>query len=119
VSALNRPAANPFGVETSKQKAHYRSAHFQFSRSTLHRRIMKKDTAKSLRAFAVELVIYALLVTAYFFLVLHLLGEWLYHLETQHRVVYAAAAILLIAGQAVGLDAVTTLLFRFLRRRWR
>ena len=80
---------------------------------------MKKDTAKSLRAFAVELVIYSVLVTGYFFLVLHLLGEWLYHLQAQHRYLYAAVAILLIAGQAVALDAVTTLLFRLLRGRWR
>ena len=80
---------------------------------------MKKEAAKSLRAFAIELVIYAVLVTAYFFLVLHLLGEWLYHLETQHRVLYAVVALLLIAGQAIVLDAIATLLFRLLRRRWR
>jgi hypothetical protein len=80
---------------------------------------MKKDSAKSLRAFAIELGIYAVLVTAYFFLVLHLLGNWLYRLEMQHRVLYAIVAILLIAGQAVVLDALTTLLFRILRRRWR
>ena len=80
---------------------------------------MKKNTAKSLRVFAVELVIYSILVTVYFFLVLHLLGEWLYHLEAQHRYIYAGVALLLIAGQAVALDAVTTLLFRFLRGRSR
>jgi hypothetical protein len=80
---------------------------------------MKKEAEKNLRTFAIELAVYALLVTAYFFLVLHLLGEWLYHMETQHRVVYALVAILLIAGQAVALDAVTTLLFRLLRRLWR
>jgi hypothetical protein len=80
---------------------------------------MKKDTAKSLRAFAIELAIYAVLVIGYFFLVLHLLGEWLYHLESQHRYEYAVVALLLIAGQAVALDAVTTLLFRLLRGRWR
>ena len=80
---------------------------------------MKKSDAKSLRAFAIELAIYAVLVTAYFFLVLHLLGNWLYRLETQHRVIYAFVSILLIAGQAVVLDAVTTVLFRLLRRRWR
>ena len=80
---------------------------------------MKKDSAKSLRAFAIELAVYAVLVTAYFFLVLHLLGNWLYRLEMQHRILYAVVAILLIAGQAVVLDAVTTLLFRFLRRVWR
>ena len=76
---------------------------------------MKKQEAKSLRAFAVELAIYSVLVTVYFFLVLHLLGEWLYHLEAHHRYVYAIVALLLIAGQAVALDAVTTLLFRLLR----
>jgi hypothetical protein len=80
---------------------------------------MKKDTAKSLRAFVIELAIYSVLVTGYFFLVLHLLGEWLYHLEAQHRYIYAGVAILLIAGQAVVLDTVTTLLFRLLRGRWR
>ena len=80
---------------------------------------MKKDTAKSLRVFAIELAIYAVLVTAYFFLVLHVLGNWLYRLETQHRITYAVVAILLIAGQAVLLDALTTLLFRILRRCWR
>ena len=80
---------------------------------------MKKQETKSLRAFAIELVIYSVLVTVYFFLVLHLLGEWLYHLETQHRYLYAVVALLLIGGQAVALDAVTTLLFRLLRGRWR
>ena len=66
-----------------------------------------------------ELAVYAVLVTIYFFLVLHLLGDWLYHLETQHRYLYAVVALLLIAGQAVVLDAVTSLLFRLLRGRWR
>jgi hypothetical protein len=80
---------------------------------------MKQDAAKSLRAFAAELAIYAVLVTGYFFLVLHLLGNWLFRLETQHRVLYALVAILLIAGQAVVLDAVTTVLFRLVRGRWR
>ena len=80
---------------------------------------MKKEEAKSLRAFVIELVIYSVLVIIYFLLVLHLLGEWLFHLETQHRVTYAIVALLLIAGQAIALDAVTTLLFRFLRGRWR
>ena len=80
---------------------------------------MKKNSAKSLRVFAIELAIYAVLVTAYFFLVLHLLGNWLYRLDMQHRILYAVVALLLIAGQAVVLDALTTLLFRLLRRRWR
>jgi len=80
---------------------------------------MKKESEKSLRAFAAELAIYAVLVTAYFFLVLHLLGNWLYQLDMQHRILYAVVALLLIVGQAIVLDALTTLLFRLLRRRWR
>ena len=80
---------------------------------------MRKQAAKSLRVFAIELAVYAILVTCYFFLVLHLLGNWLYHLENQHRYIYAGVALLLIAGQAVVLDAVTTLLFRLLRGRWK
>jgi hypothetical protein len=78
---------------------------------------MKKETARTLRAFAIELVIYALLVTAYFFLVLHLLGEWLYGLEIHHRYVYAIVAILLIIGQAVLLESLTTFLIRLIRGR--
>jgi hypothetical protein len=80
---------------------------------------MRKDTTKSLRAFVIELAVYSILVTIYFFLVLHLLGGWLFYLEAQHRYIYAGVALLLIAGQAVALDTVTTLLFRFLRGRWR
>ena len=78
---------------------------------------MKKETARTLRAFAIELVIYALLVVAYFFLVLHFLGGWLYQLESQHRYTYASLAILLLNGHDVVLQPVTTLLLRFIRRR--
>ena len=78
---------------------------------------MKKETAKTVRAFAIELVIYAVLVVAYFFLVLHLLGQWLFQLETQHRYLYAMLAILLIIGQAVLLESLTTFLIRLIRGR--
>ena len=78
---------------------------------------MKANTAKTLRAFLIELAIYALLVVAYFFLVLHFLGGWLQQLEIQHRNTYAAVAILLIIGQAVVLESVTTLLLRLIRGR--
>ena len=78
---------------------------------------MKKETVKTLRAFAIELIIYALLVITYFFLVLHLLGQWLYQLEVYHRYMYALVAILLIIGQAVLLESVTTFLIRLIRGR--
>jgi hypothetical protein len=78
---------------------------------------MKKSTAQTLRAFLIELAIYALLVVVYFFLVLHFLGGWLHGLETHYRYTYAGTAILLIIGQAVVLENVTTLLLRILRGR--
>lgn len=78
---------------------------------------MKKETVKTVRAFAIELVIYAVLVIVYFFLVLHLLGQWLYHLEVHHRYLYAGLALLLIVGQAVLLERLTTFLIRLIRGR--
>jgi hypothetical protein len=78
---------------------------------------MTSEAIKTVRAFAIELAIYAVLVVAYFFLVLNLLGEWLYQLESQHRYIYAGVAILLIIGQAVLLESVTTFLIRLIRGR--
>ena len=78
---------------------------------------MKVETAKTLKAFLIELTLYAVLVVGYFFLVLHLLGDWLYRLELHHRYTYAGVAILLIIGQAVVLENVTTLLLRVIRGR--
>jgi hypothetical protein len=78
---------------------------------------MKKETAKTLRAFLIELVIYAVLVVGYFFLVLHFLGEGLQRLEQNHRYSYAALAIVLMIGQAVLLQNVTTFLLRLIRGR--
>jgi hypothetical protein len=78
---------------------------------------MKKETAETVRAFAIELVIYSLLVIAYFFLVLHFLGQCLYQLEIHHRYLYAGLAILLIVGQAVLLESLTTFLIRLIRGR--
>jgi hypothetical protein len=78
---------------------------------------MKKETAKTLRAFAIELAIYAVLVVAYFFLVLHFLGDGLRWLERNHRYGYAGSALLLMIGQAVVLQNVTTILLRLIRGR--
>lgn len=79
--------------------------------------VLKKEASKAFRAFLIELVIYAALVVGYFFLVLHFLGQGLYQLEQNHRYTYAAVAILLIIGQAVVLEAVTTLLLRLIYGR--
>lgn len=78
---------------------------------------MKNAAHGALRAFLIELVVYAALVIGYFFLVLHLLGGALYELAVRHRFIYAITAILLIIGQAVFLEALTTFLLRLIRGR--
>ena len=78
---------------------------------------MKTETIKTLRAFLIELAVYAVLVIAYFFLVLDFLGNGLRQLEVNHRYTYAGVSILLIIGQAVLLENVTTFLLRLLRGR--
>jgi hypothetical protein len=78
---------------------------------------MRRETALTLKAFVIELVVYAALMIGYFFLVLHFLGGWLWNLEVHHRFTYAGVAILLILGQAVLLESVTTLLLRLIRGR--
>ena len=77
----------------------------------------KKEAGRTLRAFAIELVVYAILVTGYFFAVLHLLAGWLANLQQHNVRVYAVVSILLIIGQAVVLESVTTTLMRVLRGR--
>jgi hypothetical protein len=75
----------------------------------------RTEARRTLRAFVGELLIYAVLVTVYFFAVLHFLGGWLVRLATEHIHTYAIVAILLIVGQAVVLEAITTGLLRLLR----
>jgi len=78
---------------------------------------MKSETRKTLYSFAGELVVYGILVVAYFFLILHFLGDWLANLNRENVKLYAFVAIGLIIGQAVVLEAVTTLIFRLMRGR--
>jgi hypothetical protein len=76
---------------------------------------MKTETKKTLWAFLIELLLYAVLVTGYFFLVLHFLSNWLQELHLHHVTTYAVVAIALVIGQAVLLESLTTWLFRLLR----
>ena len=78
---------------------------------------MKKETAATVRAFLIELAIYAVLIVGYFFLVLHFLGNGLRLIEQHHRYAYAGVTLLLIIGQAVLLQYLTTFLLRIIRRR--
>jgi hypothetical protein len=77
----------------------------------------KAEARTTLRAFLVELALYALLVTGYFFLVLHYLSGWLQHLHQHYVKIYALVALALIIAQAVFLESLTTWLLRLLRGR--
>jgi hypothetical protein len=77
----------------------------------------KAGIASTMQAFLIELAVYAALVTGYFFLVLHYLSGGLQKLHLDHVKVYALVAIVLIIGQAIILESVTTWLLRYLRGR--
>lgn len=66
-------------------------------------------------SFLVELLLYAALVVAYFFLVLRFLGDWIADLHQRERVLYSALSLALIVGQGVILEAVASVLVRLLR----
>jgi hypothetical protein len=76
---------------------------------------MKRDLAKSLRSFLIEIVVYAGLVTGYYFLVLHFLGDWLHQVFQGERRIYAALSLGLIVGQGILLELLTRSLLRWLK----
>lgn len=68
-----------------------------------------------IRNFAIELIIYGLLVVGYFYLVLRLLGEPLRALFERNLLLYAVVALALIVAQSVLLEAVTSFLLSRLK----
>jgi len=76
---------------------------------------MKKGIGSSLRWFALELAVYAGLVTGYYFLVLRFLGSWLYGLFQNERHTYAAIALGLIIAQGFLLEILTRALLRWIK----
>ena len=69
------------------------------------------------KPFLLECALYSVLVVAYFLFVLHFLGGWLKDLFDHQRWLYAFVALALMLGQAVVLEAVTSLLLRFTRAK--
>jgi hypothetical protein len=78
---------------------------------------VREKATSNLKAFIIELVVYTVLVIAYVLLVLGLLGDWLKHLYDNGKTRYAFAALLLIIGQGVVLEMVTSLLLRLIKPR--
>lgn len=59
------------------------------------------------RPFVIEMVIYGLLLTAYFLIVLNTIGGWLADVFERNLTLYAVLALVLIVAQAVVLDHLT------------
>jgi predicted tellurium resistance membrane protein TerC len=74
-------------------------------------------TQRDMKAFLLHLVVYGSLLLLYFALVLRYGAAWLLGLFHQHRTEYALAAILLMIGQAVGLEIVSHFVLRLIRRK--
>jgi hypothetical protein len=75
----------------------------------------KPDLQKLIRNFAIELVLYGVLLVIYFFVVLRFLGDYLTALYNNSLVVYAVLALVLIVVQGVFLEALTSFLVKLLR----
>ncbi len=74
----------------------------------------------SLRVLATEIAAYAVLVTLYLVVVLRTLRPWLAALAARHEATYALWCLLLMLGQGVILEFLTTrLVRRFARARRR
>jgi hypothetical protein len=73
---------------------------------------MKQSIKGVLKAFSTELPLYAALVIAYGFFVLHFLGNWLFELYRDRRGLYAVAALGLIIAQGFLLEFVGRALLR-------
>ena len=78
---------------------------------------MRAEIKQFLKSSVLELVVYGGMVTAYFFGVLHFLAGWLLHLAQHQRKTYAIVALLLIVGQGVVLEMITTALLRWIREK--
>ena len=78
-----------------------------------------KQPLPTWKAFIFELSLYSGLVVAYFFFVLHYLSGWFKELYDHHRVLFAAMALLVMIGQAVGLEIVCWFLIRLIGGRKR
>jgi predicted tellurium resistance membrane protein TerC len=82
-------------------------------------RAHSSGNSRDLKSFSLHLIVYSLLLALYFFLVLRFFSGWLTGLFHYQRSEYAFAAIILMVGQAVGLEAVSHVLLRFIRGKTR
>lgn len=71
---------------------------------------MDSNAKRLIRNFIIELVLYGILVTIYFFLILRNLSTWLTDLFNENLTLYAVVALGLIVVQSVVLEWITAFL---------
>ena len=68
---------------------------------------MEISTRHLIRNFAIEIILYGILVAIYFFLILRSLSPWLTTLYDENLSLYAVVALVLIVAQSVVLEWIT------------
>lgn len=76
---------------------------------------MAQKLKRQLLSFGREMAVYAVLVGAYLYLVLHYLGHWLYQLFLGERKTYAVVALLAVVIQGLLLERLTAVLLHLLK----
>ena len=76
-----------------------------------------KQPLPTWQAFVVELLLYAVLVVGYFFFVLYYLSGWFRELHDHNSTLFAVMALVVMIGQAVGLEIVCAFLIWLVRGR--
>ena len=84
--------------------------------STAQTEKMKEPVEKTARYLLVELAMYAVLAIVYFALVLRFLGPWLNGLFHEQRTYYVVVSVLIMVGQAIGLERLLAALSYIVRR---
>jgi hypothetical protein len=78
---------------------------------------MEDKRGHAFRSFVLELLVYGALVIIYVVFVITAMESWLHGLYDQSKTRYAVVALLLIIGQGVVLEMVTSFLLRLIRSR--
>jgi len=68
---------------------------------------MDSNARHLIRNFIIELIVYGILITIYFVLVLRNLSPWLTELYHENLTLYAVVALALIVSQSVVLEWIT------------
>ncbi len=110
-------------MDLSPRKQTAKGKQPKVARGVLHGlALLSRRRKRQIGTAAINLVLYAILVVAYFFVVLKWLNEPLARLCRENLTHYAAVSVMLILGQGLLLDIVTSNLLRlakWVNGKWR